>query len=271
MRKFSPVVLFASFMIWASANEKLIYPDFDNQNEVAKIINTAQIGEWNLFSNKSLPFDEFRQKQGFQYLRTDQNTFSGCYIQLDTTKKIRNLRYFSNGLLDGPIITWSGNGRKTMKGSYKNGKKVGEFSYWSNAGNKLRIQNYKENQLDGISIYWYQNGQKSLEQVFRNGTIITAIGWKPDGSRCPSTRVYDGTGMVVFYDESIDASTPFPQNSVKAVEYYENGNPREEGYYRNQKKHGIWIYYRPDGSEHFRCYYTEGKRQKTKFSKFSLP
>ena len=57
MRKFSPVVLFAIFMIWASANEQLIYPDFDNQNEVAKIINTAQIGEWNLFSNKSLPFD----------------------------------------------------------------------------------------------------------------------------------------------------------------------------------------------------------------------
>ena len=74
--------------------------------------------------------------------------------------------------------------------------------------------------------------------------------------------------MVVFYDESIDASIPFPQNSDKAVEYYENGNPREEGYYRNQKKHGIWIYYRPDGSEHFSCYYTEGKRQKTKFSKF---
>ena len=251
---------------WGYGDVEEGYPNFDDRLAITKIMNTAVIGEWNEFSNKSLPFDEFRQKLGLQYLRADQFPFSGCYVQLDSYEKIRNLRYFINGLPHGPIITWGANGRKLMLGNYQDGKKHGLYTFWSVSGSKVKEQNYRGNKLDGISIRWYQNGQKSLEQIFQNGSIITAIGWMPDGTRCPSTRVINGAGVVVFYDDKGEETSTLYSNDIKSVEHYENGNVREEGYYKNKKKDGTWIYYRPNGVEHFRTFHKDGIRQSTKFS-----
>jgi antitoxin component YwqK of YwqJK toxin-antitoxin module len=141
----------------------------------------------------------------------------------------------------------------------------------------MKEQNFNEGKLDGITNRWYQNGQKSAQQIFHNGRIVTAIGWKPDGSRCPSTRVINGAGVVVLYDdfgeeiskrEKLGSPT---DEAVKSVERYENGNIREEGYRINAKKEGLWIYYRPDGLEHFRIDYQEGVQKKMKFSSSILP
>ena len=41
--------------------------NFDDPIELSKIIDEAIVGKWDEFSNKSLPFDEFRQKNGVQY------------------------------------------------------------------------------------------------------------------------------------------------------------------------------------------------------------
>ena len=235
------------------------------------------MGEWNEFSNKSLPFDEFRQIQGLQHLRTDQDSFSGCYIQIDSNQKIRNLRYFSNGLLQGPIIYWAQNGRKILEGYYQNGQKHGLYTFWSDDGSKEKEENYKESKLDGMTNRWYQNGQKSAQQIFHNGRIVTAIGWKPNGSRCPSTRVTNGAGVVVMYDdfgEEIrrrERPNIRTDEATKSIERYENGNIREEGYFINEKKEGVWIYYRPDGLEHFRVDYQDGVQKKMKFSSSVLP
>ena len=274
---FLPSLILCFLGLHSAWGSEEVYPNFDDIRAVEKIKNSAVLGEWDEFSNKSLPFDEFRQIHGLQYLRTEQDSFSGCYIQIDSNQKIRNLRYFLNGLLNGPFIDWAPNGRKMVQGYYKAGKKDSLCTFWSEEGIKMKEQNFNEGKLDGITNRWYQNGQKSAQQIFHNGRIVTAIGWKPDGSRCPSTRVINGAGVVVLYDdfgeeiskrEKLGSPT---DEAVKSVERYENGNIREEGYRINAKKEGLWIYYRPDGLEHFRIDYQEGVQKKMKFSSSILP
>ena len=56
----------------------------------------------------------------------------------------------------------------------------------------------------------------------------------------------------------------------RSIERYSNGNIREEGYYKDNQKDGLWVYYRLDGKEHFRVTYLEGERIKTEFSTGAL-
>lgn len=245
------------------------FPDFNNPIEIAKIRREAVVGTWTELTNKTLPFDEFRQKNGLQYLRTDEYPYSGYYIQEDENKKIRSLRYFKEGLLDGPIVSWRANGLRFHQGSYVKGKKHGLFEFWSDLNVKNLEQNFNDGNLNGLSIRWYKNGSKSSEQIFQNGKILTAIGWKPNGERCPSTRVVNGVGVLVLYDDFGTESNreEFDENlKSHSVERYANGKIREEGYYKNEKKDGIWIFYRTDGTEHFRITYRDGIRLKTEFS-----
>ena len=257
-------------LIWSmnlTAEEQ--YPDFNNPIEIAKIRAEAVLGTWTKLTNKTLPFDEFRQKNGIQYLRSDEYPYSGYYIQVDENKKIRSLRYFKDGLLDGPIVSWRENGLMFYKGFYFKGKKHGLFESWSEENVKVLEQSFDNGNLDGLSIRWYKNGSKSSEQIFQNGKIITAIGWKPNGERCSSTRVVNGVGVLVLYDDFGTESKreEFDENiKSRSVERYANGKVREEGYYKNEKKDGLWIFYRTDGTEHFRVTYKDGTRLKTVFS-----
>ena len=82
----------------------------------------------------------------------------------------------------------------------------------------------------------YENGNKSSLQTFKEGKILSAIGWKPDGKRCPTTEVLDGVGVVIFYAEDSTStnklervgSKPAPEDAF-VIKKYENGNKREEG------------------------------------------
>ena len=245
------------------------YPDFNNPIEIAKIRAEAVLGTWTKLTNKTLPFDEFRQKNGIQYLRSDEYPYSGYYIQEDENSKIRSLRYFKEGLLDGPIVSWRENGLRFHQGFYQKGKKHGLFEFWSEENVKNLEQSFKDGNLDGLSIRWYKNGSKSSEQIFQNGKIITAIGWKPNGERCPSTRVVDGIGVLVIYDdfgEEQNREEFENKDGDRTIERYANGNIREEGFYKNGKKEGLWIFYSVDGTEHFRLTFREGIRIKTEFS-----
>ena len=60
-------------------------------------------------------------------------------------------------------------------------EKHGVWTTWTDQNLKSMEQNYMAGKLDGLSTRWYKNGRKSSEQIFGNGKIISAIGWKPDG------------------------------------------------------------------------------------------
>ena len=90
----------------------------------------------------------------------------------------------------------------------------------------------------------------------------------PTAERCPSTRVEGGVGVLVVYDDYGRETKRKELEGIigdRTIERYENGNVREEGKYENGKKNGLWIYYRPNGNEHFRITYREGEPVNTVF------
>ncbi len=45
-----------------------------------------------------------------------------------------------------------------------------------------------------------RNGQIRLLGQLKNGKVMTVVGWKPNGEKCPVTNVKDGSGVVVNYN-----------------------------------------------------------------------
>ena len=45
----------------------------------------------------------------------------------------------------------------------------------------------------------HKNGQKVSKATWKDGKLITAVGWKPNGEKCPHTNVVDGNGVRVWY------------------------------------------------------------------------
>ena len=235
--------------------------DIDNRAALAQVLRNSVKGKWESHTNKTLPFDKFKQRSGIQSLFFEDTAFSGWYGQWDDNDTLRNLRRFSDGKLDGGIFSWRGNGDKFHQGNYREGKKHGTFTYWSKSLICIKELNFNYGKLDGISTAWYENGNKSSIRTFISGKISTATGWKPNGERCPSTKVVNGIGVLIFYDERHIENAKTLSRMEFIIERYENGKKREEGSYLNGKKEGVWIYYRTDGTEFFRTTYKLGRKE----------
>ena len=50
-----------------------------------------------------------------------------------------------------------------------------------------------------LEVTYYANGQRESVKRFKNGKLISALSWKPDGVKCPVTKVEEGNGIVVVY------------------------------------------------------------------------
>jgi hypothetical protein len=91
--------------------------------------------------------------------------------------------------VDGTELLFLPNEKEPFNGKsidvYENGKK------W--------VENYKNGKTDGLSVEYYPDGSKSYEDIYKNGLIISAKSWKPDGSKCEVTNVDNGKGVAQTY------------------------------------------------------------------------
>ena len=91
--------------------------------------------------------------------------------------------------VDGEKLQFLPNEKEPFNGKsidvYENGKK------W--------VVNYKNGKIDGLSVEYYPDGSKSYEDIYKNGLIISAKSWKPDGSKCEVTNVDNGKGVAQSY------------------------------------------------------------------------
>ncbi len=96
---------------------------------------------------------------------------------------------------------WNANGEKSAVYNYKNDKLDGPMIQWHKNGQKSFSCNYQEGKPDGLSNSWYANGKKRKTQTWDNGKLITTVVWKPNGEKCPVSKIdRDGNGVVVWYN-----------------------------------------------------------------------
>ena len=58
----------------------------------------------------------------------------------------------------------------------------------------------KDGKPDGFVTTRYGNGAKKAEANYKDGKLVSAIIWRPDGEKCPVTNLKDGNGVVVYYN-----------------------------------------------------------------------
>ena len=95
--------------------------------------------------------------------------------------------------------------RKKFDGTYLSylPRKQTPYTGWSvvfyDNGQIKRLGQLKDGKRDGLQTDWYENGQKDTEWTYKDGKLVTAVSWKPNGEKCPVTNVKDGNGVSVEY------------------------------------------------------------------------
>ena len=203
--------------------ETFLYREFNK--DLNLIVETYAIGEKSMqkayYSNKKLAYT----REG--KLDEDYNLFTnGKYTE-----------YYKNGQIK-------------IQGSYKEGKRDGEFKAFLKNGKSAGSVIYKDGKIikstlvkamkDNASfspvtdIYYKLEDSHTLRKVdYENGLLKTYFIYNKDG-------IPDGESVEYYEEGSIESIVHFRNNIVEGltITYYENGNIDEEVNYKNNKMNG---------------------------------
>jgi hypothetical protein len=73
--------------------------------------------------------------------------------------------------------------------------------------------------VNTVETSFYESGQRESVKNYKDGKLMFAVSWKPDGEKCPDTNVKDGNGILVAYDkEGLEDTRRRFQNGVEVYE-----------------------------------------------------
>ena len=155
-----------------------------------------------------------------------------------------------NLLQNGKYIEYYKNGKIKVQGSYKEGKRDGEFKAFLKNGKSAGSVTYKDGKIikstlvktmkDNASfspvtdIYYKLEDSHTLRKVdYENGLLKTYFIYNKDG-------IPDGESVEYYEEGNIESIVHFRNNIVEGltITYYENGNIDEEVNYKNNKMNG---------------------------------
>ena len=165
-----------------------------------------------LFCLRTKDAIEFRDGQLFgkklrnlAYLPNKDTPFTGIAIAFHPNNRsfVQYEVYYRHGLMYGPWVKWyDKRGQQAMQGTHIFGRKDGLETSWHENGQKSYEANYKDGAIGRLITTWYENGQKQSERTYKDGRFISAEVWKPNGEKCPVTKIdEEGNGIVVWYKE----------------------------------------------------------------------
>lgn len=189
----------------------------------------------------------------------------GMSREYDTAGVIVRLAYYHHGILtkresvnrtdkfgykQGKWKTFWPNGNLQQEGEYVNDKRHGYFKDYDEEGNFLQVQKYENDYLVADApetkqidrkVSYHPNGQPAIIAAYYNG--------KAEGVR----REFDQEGNVikgylfsngVLLAEGITDMAGHRQG--KWTEFYESGEVKSEGTYKNSNRVGKWKFYFPN-------------------------
>ena len=150
----------------------------------------------------------------------------------ETIKNGRETNYFSNGQVES-------------EGSYKDNLKEGEWFYYDTHGMPIGSGKYKKGQRFGRWEGFEKNGYVSYEGNYKND--------KKHGK-----WVY----LHHMHDIEHKVSEEFYSNGeiTQKITYYDNGQLKSKGSYKNRTEDGQWTYWYDDGQKHSEGCYKDERR-----------
>jgi len=137
----------------------------------------------------------------------------GTTPQKKTTKDGGGENYCEKGgSLQGPYVSWQGNGQKEGETTFVDGKPHGSFILYHENGQKKLEGEFRNGERTGKMMLWYESGKKQGEMEFQ-GEEGQSVTWYESGQKKAEGRVLleTSTGCDAFkcWDE---AGQPSPCN-----------------------------------------------------------
>ncbi|MFY0672775.1 MAG: hypothetical protein JXQ87_05200 [Bacteroidia bacterium] len=168
----------------------------------------------------------------------------------------KTLNYLTIVLIVQFFISSCGNPTKTIE--------VTET--WENGSPKTEIEWFNKTDSTYRQLQYFENGNISLEMIFTNSELEKLTGYYETG---------EIEGVFIYENGETIAGSEYYKNGQKMGEvpreldgtinghvayYYENGNLRSEGEYKNDKRNGLWRDYDVQGNITSEKIYEHGKQ-----------
>ena len=122
------------------------------------------------------------EKDGVMYLPQSDKPYSGDVSKSDNFGKTLLKGTYKNGKKDGLWTWWYENGQKRRERTFKDGQENGLHRWWYENGQKSKEGTYKDGKQVELVTSWYENGQKGKEGTFKDGELVSENCWDIDGN-----------------------------------------------------------------------------------------
>jgi len=121
----------------------------------------------------------------------------------------------------------------------------GTWNGWFENGEKDYAGTYKLGLKDGLWEHWYMNGQQELMDAY----------------------IVKTEEKKTYLKEASKKYAEFIKDKVTSVQeglhysWYENGQPKDDGSFKNNVQDGNWTYYYDDGKKMYEQTFVKGKQE----------
>jgi antitoxin component YwqK of YwqJK toxin-antitoxin module len=280
-----------------NGNEKVVkyYPDcndkksykreyyFENGQKSSEgyVVNDIENGNFKTWTKDGILTADWEMLDG------KEHGFIQCWFE-NGVKKRESVLY--KGEENGIYKDWDEEGNIIITGQYSNGEQDSTWYFYGKNG-ELTIKNYKNDLLTGgtyeknidsdgyisIVVGQYLNGQETGEWIWYNkDSLMTSKGIYKEGKReneftyyykngnINSIDIYETDSVIlkkIGYD--IEGNIILKNGTGKIHYYYDNGNFKYKGSYKNSIQSGISKWYYPNGQIEKSSMYENGYLTKT--------
>ncbi len=149
---------------------------------------------------------------------------------------------------DGKYIyrKYNENGKLQKVEPYENMLLHGLKEEYYYAGNVKKLETYSFGKKNGMSKAFYGSGELLIEAMYNMDTTMYLKKFYKNGQLISDIPLIKG---------KLDSTATY---------YDEKGRVLKKGFFKNNKKHGRWVYYNLDGTTYAEEYYNNGKVQNFK-------
>ena len=136
----------------------------------------------NLTFEQGVDHNQLVRNGATYYLKESETPYTGlCYKYYDKHGQKGFKGEYKEGKKVGDWTYWYTNGQKKLEGSYVSGEKQGNWKNWYK-NSQIRIDsNYNKGKLVGKNTWWHENGKKKKVAEYRDGKFLSKIEWDQTG------------------------------------------------------------------------------------------
>ena len=152
------------------------------------------------------------------------------YYKLKNGKSVLSATKVFNEINDIADVVFYTSAKKIVSKGQMNQKKfIGKWTYYHKNADKVMIEEHYNSQgeLDGSKTVYYENGNVAEEKLYKIGKLSGKAKW------------YTKAKQYIRTTEYLD-----DKRNGQTINYDGKGNKVSEGTYKDDKKIGIWKYYK---------------------------